>query len=91
MIQRLLKDESGMALGLAIIMIVLIGVMGAGLLVFVRNDLEAVVEVNRGQVAFDRADAGVQAAKRQLLLNAASTHYNGVNNPSGNPPDPESE
>jgi hypothetical protein len=35
---------------------VLIGVMGAGLLVFVRNDLEAVVEVNLGQRAFNLAE-----------------------------------
>ncbi len=48
------------------IVVLLVGVMGAGLLVFVRNDLEAVVEVNQGQKAFDVADAGVQVAKRHL-------------------------
>ncbi|CAN5697934.1 hypothetical protein BH24ACT22_BH24ACT22_19360 [soil metagenome] len=53
-------------MGLAVIMVLLVGVMGAGLLVFVRNDLEAVVEVNQGQKAFDMADAGVQVAKRHL-------------------------
>lgn len=72
MVQRLVKDESGVALGLAIIMIVLIGVMGAGLLVFVRNDLLAVVEVNQGQKALESADAGVQAARRQLLSDATA-------------------
>ncbi len=56
-------------------MIVLIGVMGAGLLVFVRNDLEAVVEVNQGQTAMDIADAGVQAAKVQLLADKIPAHY----------------
>ena len=59
-----------MALGLAVIMIVLIGVMGAGLLTFVRSDLEAVVEVNQGQRALSLADAGVQAARRQLRSDA---------------------
>ncbi|MGB3635183.1 MAG: hypothetical protein WA982_14170, partial [Rubrobacteraceae bacterium] len=53
-------------MGLAVIVVLLVGVMGAGLLVFVRNDLEAVVEVNQGQKAFDMADAGVQVAKRHL-------------------------
>lgn len=72
MLWRLARDESGMAMGLAVIMIALIGVMGAGLLVFVRNDLEAVVEVNQGQRALDAADAGVQAAKRQLLSDATA-------------------
>ena len=55
----------------------LIGVMGAGLLVFVRNDLEAVVEVNQGQRAFNLADAGVQAARRELLSQPAATLYDG--------------
>jgi hypothetical protein len=41
-----LGGESGVALGLAVIMILLIGVMGAGLLTFVWSDLETVVEVN---------------------------------------------
>lgn len=76
MLLRLAKDESGVALGLAIIMIVLIGVMGAGLLVFVRNDLEAVVEVNQGQKAFEVADAGIQVGKRQLAYSDTTRqHY----------------
>jgi len=65
-VRRLRKDESGMTLGLALIMILLIGVMGAGLLTFVSGDLNAVIEVNRAQRAFEMADAGVAAAKRQL-------------------------
>ncbi len=75
--RRLVEDETGIALGLAVIMIVLIGVMGAGLLVFVRNDLQAVVEVNQGQKAFNAADAGVQAAKRELLSEACPESYDG--------------
>jgi type II secretory pathway pseudopilin PulG len=66
MIHRLIRDESGMTMALTVIMIVLIGVMGAGLLVFVRNDLEAVVEVNRGQQALEMADAGIEAARKHL-------------------------
>ncbi len=72
---RPLGDESGVALGLAVIMILLIGVMGAGLLTFVRSDLEAVVEVNQGQRALSLADAGVQAARRQLRSDAEPGHY----------------
>lgn len=72
MIQRFVRDESGMALGIAIFVMVIVGVMGAGLLVFVRNDLEAVVEVNQGQRALEAADAGVQAARRQLLSDATA-------------------
>ncbi len=77
MMRRSIKDESGVALGLAVILIVIVGVMGAGLLVFVRNDLLAVVEVNQGQQAFDAADAGAQAAKRQLLSDASMESYDG--------------
>jgi hypothetical protein len=47
-LERLAKGESGVAMGLAVIMVMLIGVMGAGLLVFVRSDLEAVVEDQPG-------------------------------------------
>jgi hypothetical protein len=50
----------------------LIGVMGAGLLVFVQRDLETIVEVNQGQKAFEVADAGVQAGRRQLLSDATA-------------------
>jgi hypothetical protein len=72
---RFFRDESGMALGLAVVMIVLIGVMGAGLLVFVRSDLEAVVGVNGGQKAFEIAEAGVQVAKQQQLSDVVRQHY----------------
>jgi hypothetical protein len=75
LIRQFIKDESGMTMGLVVIMILLIGVMGAGLLTFVQRDLEAVVEVNKGQKAFEMADAGVQLAKRQLRRDPLSTHY----------------
>jgi hypothetical protein len=80
MLSRFIKDESGVAMGLAVIMVVLIGVMGAGLLVFVRNDLEAVVEVNQGQKAFDIADSGLQVARQRLLGHAQRELYDIDNN-----------
>jgi hypothetical protein len=55
-----------MALGLAIIIVVIIGVMGAGLLTLVATDLKAVIEVNRGEQAFELAEAGVEIAKAHL-------------------------
>jgi hypothetical protein len=48
MIRQLARDESGITMGLTVIMIVLIGVMGAGLLTFVQNDLGTVIESNQG-------------------------------------------
>ena len=66
MIRRLLSEERGMALGLAIIVVVIVGVMGAGLLTFVASDLEAVVAVNRGEQAFELAEAGIEVAKAHL-------------------------
>ena len=66
MIRRHLSEERGVALGLAILMVVLIGVMGAGLLTFVATDLQAVVQVNRGQQAFELAEAGIEVAKAHL-------------------------
>jgi hypothetical protein len=53
-----------MTMGLAMMMILLIGVMGAGLLTFVSKDLNTVLEVNRGQRAFEVADAGIGVAKQ---------------------------
>ncbi len=78
MIRGLIRDESGMTMVLVMIMIVLIGVMGAGLLTFVTTDLRNVAQTNRGQQAFQIADAGVQAAKQQLITDsAATTGYDG--------------
>jgi hypothetical protein len=66
MVRQLSKDESGVALGLAVVMVVLIGVMGAGLLTTVVTDLEAVVEANQGRQAFEMAEAGIEVAKARL-------------------------
>ena len=66
MIAGLLREERGMALGFAIIVVVIVGVMGAGLFAFVATDLEAVVEINRGEQAFELAEAGIEVAKAHL-------------------------
>jgi Tfp pilus assembly protein PilX len=63
---RLMREERGMVLGLAIIVVVVIGVVAAGLLTFVSADLQAVVAVNRGEQAFQLAEAGVEVAKAHL-------------------------
>jgi hypothetical protein len=72
-----------MTLALALIMIVIIGAMGAGLLAFVNRDLYTVIEENKGQRAFEMADAGIAAAKRQLASSVDRTKYNGDNVTSG--------
>jgi hypothetical protein len=66
MITRLLPEQRSMALGLAIIVVVIVGVMGAGLMTIVATDLEAVVAVNRGEQAFELAEAGIEVAKAHL-------------------------
>ena len=76
-LRRLVKDESGMTLAMAVIMIVLLGAMGAGLLTFVMTDLNTVVEENRGQRAFGVADAGIEAAKVQLASGVNRGSYDG--------------
>ena len=63
---RFARDERGVALGLAVILVALVGVMAAGLLAFVAADLDALVEVNRGQQAFELAEAGIEVAKAHL-------------------------
>ena len=79
--RRFVRDESGMTMGLAVIMILLLSVMGAGLLTFVSKDLNTVAEENRGQRAFEVADAGIGVAKRQLTADcsddpdACNGHY----------------
>lgn len=75
MIRHVWRDESGMALGLAVIVVVLVGVMAAGFLAVVRSDLESTVSMNRGQRAFDLADAGAQAAATQLRSDPNPEHY----------------
>jgi Tfp pilus assembly protein PilX len=69
------REERGMALGLAIIVVVVIGVMGAGLLTFVSTDLQAVVAVNRGEQAFELAEAGIEVAKAHLADDPSPTGW----------------
>jgi Tfp pilus assembly protein PilX len=69
--RRFVKDELGATLALAMMMIVIIGIMGAGLLTFVTRDMNSVIEENRGQRALELADAGVAAAKSQLTSSCA--------------------
>ena len=69
------RDESGVALGLAVIVVVLIGVLAAGLLATLRSDLEATTQANRGQRALHLADAGAQAAVAQLRADSDPAHY----------------
>jgi type II secretory pathway component PulK len=75
MIRRLLPEERGMVLGLAIIVVVVVGVMGAGLLTFVATDLEAVVAVNRGEQAFELAEAGIEVAKAHLANDSSQADW----------------
>ena len=63
---RRVRDERGVALGLAVILVAVIGVLAAGLLAFVAADLDALVEANRGQQAFELAAAGIELAKAHL-------------------------
>lgn len=87
MLKRFLEEERGVAMALAIGVMVIVGVMGAGLLVFVQNDLNTVVEVNQGQIALETADAGVKAARSHLAGVASPARYDG----SGTDDDPWSE
>ena len=75
MIGRARRDESGVALGLVVIVVVLIGVLAAGLLAVLRSDLEATTQANRGQRALHLAEAGAQAAAAQLRADADPAHY----------------
>lgn len=63
---RLIREESGVVLGLAIVLVALIAVMGAGLLTVVVSDLNATLEANRGQRAFELAEAGIEVSKARL-------------------------
>lgn len=75
MIRRFARDESGITMAVTVFMVLLIGVMGAGLLTFVMSDLNSVIEVNKGQKAMDIAEAGVQAAKAHLRQDSFREHY----------------
>jgi type II secretory pathway pseudopilin PulG len=58
-----------------VIVVVLIGVLAAGLLAVLRSDLEATARANGGQRALHLADAGAQAAAAQLRADADPAHY----------------
>lgn len=75
MIRGLWRDESGVALALAVIVVVLVGVLAAGFLAVVSSDLQSTIAANRGQRAFDLADAGAQAAAARLRADANPGHY----------------
>ena len=75
MIRRLLREERGMALGLAVIVVVIVGVMGAGFLTLVATDLKAVVAVNRGEQAFELAEAGIEVAKAHLANDSSQADW----------------
>lgn len=60
---------------MAVIVVVLIGVLAAGLLAVVRGDLEGTIQTNRGQRALHLADAGAQAAAAQLRADSNPNHY----------------
>jgi type II secretory pathway component PulK len=75
MIPRLLPEQRGMALGLAIIVVVIVGVMGAGLMTIVATDLEALVAVNRGEQAFELAEAGIEVAKAHLANDSSPSDW----------------
>ena len=48
MTRRLWRDESGVALALAVIVVVLVGVLAAGFLAVVRGDLRSTISANQG-------------------------------------------
>jgi len=75
MITRLRREERGMVLGLAIIIVLVVGVMGAGLLTFVSADLQSIVAVNRGEQALQLAEAGIEVAKSHLANDPGPTDW----------------
>jgi hypothetical protein len=74
-----LRDETGTTLGLTIMVVVVLGVLGAGLLVLVQSQLAATARSYGGQRALALADTGVQAAKRELLTAPHPGSYDGEN------------
>ncbi len=70
-LRRAIRDESGVALGLAVIMVVVVGVMGAGLLTVVAADLDSILAANDGQRAFEMAEAGLVVAGARLTQDPA--------------------
>lgn len=62
----LARDEAGVALALAVVLIVVVEVLGAALLTVVVTDLEGTIAANRGQRAFEAAEAGIEVARARL-------------------------
>ncbi|HEX5850355.1 MAG TPA: hypothetical protein VFY59_14255 [Rubrobacter sp.] len=75
MITRLRREERGMVLGLTIIIVLVVGVMGAGLLTFVSADLQSIVAVNKGEQALQLAEAGIEVAKSHLANDPGPTDW----------------
>lgn len=73
--RRVVEEESGVALGLAVIVVVLVGVLATGLLTLVSTNLDATVEANRGRQAFEMTEAGVEVAKARLADDPGLTHW----------------
>lgn len=73
---RLGRDERGVALGLAVILVAVVGMMAsAGLLAFVAADLDALMEANWGQQAFELAEAGIEVAKVRLADDPSTSDW----------------
>ena len=66
MVRRFIRDESGIAMGLTVMIVLLIGVMAAGLLAFVACDILSVIEENKGQKALNITATGAHAAMDHL-------------------------
>jgi hypothetical protein len=49
--------------------------MAAGLLAFVAADLDALMEANRGQQAFELAEAGIEVAKARLADDPSTSDW----------------
>lgn len=75
MLRRLRREQSGAALGLVVILVVLYWGEAARFLALVRGDPEAVSSSNHGQRRFALADAGAQAAGGQLRSAAAPERH----------------
>lgn len=73
--------ESGVALAMAIVVVVVAGVMGAGILLMVRGDLESTIAASDARRAYYAADAGVQLARRHLLSEPGSHLYDDAKYP----------
>ena len=69
------REERGIALGLAVIIVALVGVLAAGLLASVAADLQGLMEVNRGRQAFELAEAGIEVAKARLADDPGTTGW----------------